>query len=271
MSDCTHDCSTCGQDCKERTAPQKTALNKKSKVGKVYAVMSGKGGVGKSMITALLSTLTRRRGKSVGVLDADIIGASMTKCFGIKGRAVGDKESIFPAETVTGVKVVSTNMFLESETAPVVWRSSLVTSAVKQFWTDVYWGELDVMFIDMPPGTGDVALTLFQDLPIDGVIMVTTPQELVSMIVSKGVAMTKMMNIPIIAIVENMSYYQCPNCGEQLKIFGESNVDGIAKQHGIDTVVKMPIDRVLAAACDNGAIEYAEADALNLVLDKILK
>ena len=271
MSDCTNDCSTCGKDCKERNAEQKPILNKGSKVRKVYAVMSGKGGVGKSMVTALLATLSRRRGKSVGVLDSDVIGASMAKSFGIKEKAMGGEKGILPAETVTGIKVVSMNMFLKDETDPVVWRSSLVTSAVTQFWTDVYWGDLDVMFIDMPPGTGDVALTVFQNLPIDGVIMVTTPQELVGMIVSKGVAMTNMLNIPIVAIIENMSYYLCPNCNEQLKIFGESNVDNIARQYSIDVVAKMPIDRVLAAACDNGAIEYADTNALDIVLDKLLK
>ncbi|MCI9290685.1 MAG: Mrp/NBP35 family ATP-binding protein [Clostridia bacterium] len=269
MSDCTHDCSACGQDCKERIAPQKPQLNKNSKIGKVYAVMSGKGGVGKSMVTALLATLSRRIGKSVGVLDGDIIGASMAKSFGIKEKAMGCDKGILPAETVTGIKVVSMNMFLKDESDPVVWRSSLVTSAVTQFWTDVYWGDLDLLFIDMPPGTGDVALTVFQNLPVDGVIMVTTPQELVSMIVSKGVAMTKMLNIPIVAIVENMSYYQCPKCQEKLNVFGESNVDNIAKQYGIEQVVKLPIDRLLAAACDNGAIEYAEEERLSSLVERL--
>ncbi|MDE5756404.1 MAG: Mrp/NBP35 family ATP-binding protein [Clostridia bacterium] len=258
MSDCTHDCSTCGQDCKERNAPQKPQLNKFSKVGKVYAVMSGKGGVGKSMVTSALAVLSRRQGRSVAVLDGDIIGASMAKSFGINEKAMGCDKGIIPAQSVTGIKVVSMNMFLKDDTNPVVWRSSLVTGAVTQFWTDVYWGDVDTMFIDMPPGTGDVALTVFQNLPIDGIIMVTTPQELVSMIVSKGVEMAKLMNIPVLAIVENMSYYQCDKCGEKLYIFGESSVDSIAKQYGIDKVVKMPIDKVLAAACDNGAIEYGE-------------
>lgn len=259
MSDCTHDCSSCGQDCKERNAPQKPMLNKFSKVGKVYAVMSGKGGVGKSMVTSMLAVLSRRLGKSVAVLDGDIIGASMAKSFGIKEKAMGGEKGIIPAQSVTGIKVVSMNMFLNEDTNPIVWRSSLVTGAVTQFWTDVYWGDVDTMFIDMPPGTGDVALTVFQNLPVDGIIMVTTPQELVSMIVSKGVEMAKMMNIPILAIVENMSYYQCGKCGEKLYIFGESNVDSIAKQYGINKVVKMPLDRIFATACDNGAIEYCES------------
>lgn len=262
MSDCTHDCSNCGQDCKDRNAPQKPALNKFSKVGKVYAVMSGKGGVGKSMVTSMLAVLSRRLGKSVAVLDGDILGASMAKSFGIKEKAAGCDKGIIPAQSVTGIKVVSMNMFLEQDTNPIVWRSSLVTGAVTQFWTDVYWGDVNTMFIDMPPGTGDVALTVFQNLPVDGIIMVTTPQELVSMIVSKGVEMAKMMNIPVLAIVENMSYYQCNNCGEKLKIFGESNVESIAKQYSIDRVVKMPLDRILAAACDNGAIEYFEDEWL---------
>ena len=262
MSDCTHDCSTCGENCKERNAPQKPQLNKFSKVGKVYAVMSGKGGVGKSMVTSGLAVLSRRLGKSVAVLDSDIIGASMAKSFGIKEKAMGCDKGIIPAQSVTGIKVVSMNMFLKDDTNPVVWRSSLVTGVVTQFWTDVYWGDVDTMFIDMPPGTGDVALTIFQNLPIDGIIVVTTPQELVSMIVSKGVEMAQMMNIPVLAIVENMSYYQCDKCGEKLHIFGESNVDSVAKQYGIDKVVKMPIDRVLATACDNGAIEYGEFSLL---------
>lgn len=258
MSDCTHDCSVCGENCKERSAPQKSKLNGYSKVGKVYAVMSGKGGVGKSMVTSGLAVLSRRQGKRVGVLDADIIGASIAKCFGIKEKAMGCDKGIIPAQSVTGIKVVSMNMFLKDDANPVVWRSSLVTGAALQFWTDVYWGEVDTMFLDMPPGTGDVALTVFQNLPVDGIIMVTTPQELVSMIVSKGVEMAKMMNIPILAIVENMSYYQCDKCGEKLHIFGESNVESIAKQYAIDKVFKLPIDRVLSAACDSGAIEYGE-------------
>jgi len=262
MSDCTHDCSSCGQDCKERNAPQKPMLNKFSKVGKVYAVMSGKGGVGKSMVTSMLAVLSRRLGKSVAVLDGDIIGASMAKSFGIKEKAMGGEKGIIPAQSVTGIKVVSMNMFLNDDTNPIVWRSSLVTGAVTQFWTDVYWGDVDTMFIDMPPGAGDVALAVFQNLPVDGIIMVTTPQELVSMIVSKGVEMAKMMNIPILAIVENMSYYQCGKCGEKLYIFGESNVDSIAKQYGINKVVKMPLDRIFATACDNGAIEYCESNWL---------
>lgn len=263
MSDgCERNCSTCGQDCKERSAPQKPQLNKFSKVGKVYAVMSGKGGVGKSLVTSLLATLSRRLGKSVAVLDSDVLGASTAKAFGIKEKAMGCDKGIIPAQSATGIKVISMNMFLKEETDPIVWRSSLVTSAITQFWTDVYWGEVDVMFIDMPPGTGDAALTIFQNLPVDGAIMVTTPQELVGMIVSKGVAMSKMMDIPTLAVVENMSYYQCDKCGEKLYVFGEGNADGIAERHGVGKVVKLPLDRALAAACDRGAIEYAECDGL---------
>lgn len=269
MSECTHDCSTCGEDCKERKASQKPQLNMYSKIGKVYAVMSGKGGVGKSTVTCSLATLSRRLGKSVAVLDGDVTGASIAKAFGIKDKAVGNEKGILPAESVTGIKIVSMNMFLKDENDPVIWRSSLVTGAVTQFWTDVCWGETDVMFIDMPPGTGDVPLTVFQNLPVDGIIMVTTPQELVSMIVAKGMAMAKMLNIPIIAVVENMSYYQCGKCGERLYIFGESNVDKIAEQYGIDCVVKMPLDRVVAAACDNGAIEYAELGLLEELAKKL--
>lgn len=269
MSECTHDCSTCGENCKERKAPQKPKLNKASKVGKVYAVLSGKGGVGKSMVTCQLAVLNRRLGKSTAILDADITGASIAKAFGIKGNAYGSDQGILPAVSTTGIKIISMNMFLKDENDPVVWRSSLLTGAVTQFWTDVAWGDVDTMFIDMPPGTGDIALTVFQNLPVDGIIMVTTPQELVRMIVSKGVKMAKMMNIPVIAIVENMAYYVCDKCHEKLYIYGDSQVQEIAKEFGIENTAQLPINPILARACDNGAIEYFEGDYLNDIVNKL--
>ena len=269
MSECNHDCSTCGSDCKDRTQPQKPQLNKYSKVKKLYAVMSAKGGVGKSMVTAQLATLNRRLGKTTAVLDADITGASMTKYFNVKEKAVGNDKGILPAESVTGIKIVSMNMFLQEEDSPVIWRSSLATGAVTQFWTDVYWGDVDTMFIDMPPGTGDIPLTIYQNLPIDGIIMVTTPQELVETIVAKGVNMAKMLKIPIIAIVENMSYYQCDKCGEKLNIFGKSDIKSTASRMGIKEIAQIPISPILSAACDNGAIEYFDGDWLSDFVNKL--
>ncbi len=248
---------------------QKTQLNKNSKVGKLYAVMSAKGGVGKSMVTAQLAALTRRLGKSVAVLDADITGASMTKYFGVNEKAVGNDMGILPAESVTGIKIVSMNMFLKDENSPVVWRSSLATGAVTQFWTDVFWGDVDVMFIDMPPGTGDIPLTVCQSLPVDGIIIVTSPQELVGTIVSKGVKMAQMLNVPIVAIVENMSYYECDKCGERLNIFGESNVEKTASQIGVEDVARIPISPLLSRACDSGAIEYFDGDWLENIVKKL--
>lgn len=269
MSECTHDCSTCGENCKDRKEAQKPQLNKYSHVDKVYVVMSGKGGVGKSMVTSQLAVLSRRNGKRTAVLDADITGASIAKSFGIKDKAYGSEKGILPAESVTGIKVVSMNMFLKDEDDPVVWRSSLATGAVTQFWTDVYWGDVDAMFIDMPPGTGDIPLTVLQSLPVSGIIIVTSPQELVGMIVKKGVKMANMLGVPVIGIVENMSYYECDKCHEKLKIFGDSHVDEIAKEYGIDVVAKMPMSPLLASACDNGAIEYFEGDWLQKIADAL--
>lgn len=269
MSECTHDCSSCGQDCKDRKITQKAQLNKFSKIKKTYAIMSAKGGVGKSMVTAQLAVLNRREGRSTAVLDADVTGASMTKYFGIKQKAVGDGRGIVPAETATGIKIVSMNMFLQDEESPIVWRSSLATGAVTQFWTDVCWGDVDTMFIDMPPGTGDIPLTVYQSLPIDGIVIVATPQELVEMIVSKGVKMAKMMNIPIVAAVENMSYYKCGKCGEELPIFGESKIEKIAEKFDIPFTAKIPVSPILTSACDSGAIEYFDGDWLSELVKKL--
>lgn len=257
MAECTHDCSTCGESCGERTEPQSFLKehNPAARVGKVYGIVSGKGGVGKSMVTSQLAVLARRAGHKVGVLDADVTGPSIPKAFGIHERAMGNDEGILPVETKTGVKLMSLNLLMENETDPVVWRGSLIAGTVKQFWTDVQWGDVDYMFVDMPPGTGDVPLTVFQSLPVDGIIVVTSPQELVSMIVEKAVKMAEMMNIPILGLVENYSYFQCPDCGKKHSIFGESHIGEIADAHGLKVLAQLPMDPALAAACDAGKVE----------------
>ena len=271
MSECTHDCSTCSQNCGERTNPQ-SFLEKPhelSKVKKVIAVVSGKGGVGKSLVTSMLSVLMKRREHDVSVLDADITGPSIPKAFGLKEKATGNELGLFPVKTKTGINVMSVNLLLENETDPVVWRGPVIAGTVKQFWTDVIWGDTDYMFVDMPPGTGDVPLTVFQSLPVDGIIIVTSPQELVEMIVDKAVKMANLMNIPVLGFVENMSYFECPDCKKRHSIFGESHIDEIAKEHSVDTVAKLPINNKLAAAVDAGAIELFEGDWLDKLADKI--
>ena len=271
MSECTHDCSTCGANCPSRD--QQQSLLEKPHAGtnikKVIAVMSGKGGVGKSLVTALLAVLAQRAGYKTAILDADITGPSIPKAFGIKQNAMGNEEGILPVESRTGIKMMSLNLLLDDETAPVVWRGPVIAGTVKQFWTDVLWGETDVMFIDMPPGTGDVPLTVFQSLPVDGIVVVATPQQLVGMIVEKAVNMATMMNIPVLALVENMSSFRCPDCGSVHAIFGESRADDIAKAHGISPVCRLPIDPKLAAAVDAGAIELCEENALDTMVKKL--
>ena len=255
---CTHDCGSCSQSCGERKqAPQSFLENphELSCIKKVIGVVSGKGGVGKSMVTSMMAVLLNRKGYSTAVLDADITGPSIPKAFGIHERAMGNDEGILPVETKTGVKLMSLNLLMENETDPVVWRGSLIAGTVKQFWTDVQWGDVDYMFVDMPPGTGDVPLTVFQSLPVDGIIVVTSPQELVSMIVEKAVKMAEMMNIPILGLVENYSYFQCPDCGKKHSIFGESHIGEIADAHGLKVLAQLPIDPSLAAACDAGKVE----------------
>ncbi len=268
---CTHDCSTCGENCPSREAPQSflEKLNDLSHVGKVIGVVSGKGGVGKSLVTSLLATVLRRRDSKVAVLDADITGPSIPKCFGLKQRAVSDENGLYPVETKTGVKVMSVNLLLEEETNPVVWRGPVIAGAIKQFWTDVVWGDVDYMFVDMPPGTGDAPLTVFQSLPLDGILIVTSPQELVSMIVSKAVEMAKMMNVPVLGLVENMSYFKCPDCGKEHSVFGESHIDEVAAKYGLKVLGKLPIDPKLSAACDKGVIELFEGDWLDSAADLI--
>ena len=254
---CTHDCSSCGMDCPSRQNPQSflEKTNDLSHVKRVIGVVSGKGGVGKSLVTSLLATMLRRRGDSVAILDADVTGPSIPKCFGLKQRAMSDENGIYPVATKTGIKTMSLNLLLEEETAPVVWRGPVIAGAVKQFWTDVIWGDVDYMFVDMPPGTGDVPLTVFQSLPVDGIIVVTSPQELVGMIVTKAVNMAKMMNIPVLGLVENYSYYQCPSCGERHSIFGESHLEQTARELELPILARLPIDPALAASCDAGTIE----------------
>jgi Mrp family chromosome partitioning ATPase len=232
-------------------------------IKKIIGVVSGKGGVGKSAVTAMLAVLMNRAGYKTAVMDADVTGPSIPRIFGLSGGVEGSDLGLLPVKSRTGIGVMSVNLLLERETDPVVWRGPIIAGTVKQFWTDVIWGDVDYMFIDMPPGTGDVALTVFQSIPVDGVIIVASPQELVSMIVTKAVHMAEKMNIPILGLVENMSFVTCPHCDEQINVFGESRIDAIAAEHGIDTVAKIPMDPKIAAACDRGAIELFEGDWLN--------
>ena len=271
MSDCTHNCSTCGESCAERTEPQDLHVpaNGLSHIGKVIAVVSGKGGVGKSLVTSSLAVAMRRLGKKVGVLDADITGPSIPTAFGVHTKAEGSELGIYPVETRTGIEIMSLNLLMENESDPVVWRGPVIAGAVKQFWTDVIWGDVDYLFVDMPPGTGDVPLTVFQSLPVDGIIVVTSPQELVSMIVTKAVKMAEMMHIPVLGLVENYSYYQCPDCGKRHAVFGESHIDEIAAGHGLKVLARLPIDPAAAAACDAGNIETFEPNYLSGVAEAL--
>ena len=271
MSECTHDCSSCGQNCSERTEENdfRAKLNNYSSVKKVIAVLSGKGGVGKSLVTSLLAVNAMRNGDHIAILDADITGPSIPNAFGVHEKATGSDIGIFPVTSKLGVDMMSVNLLLENETDPVVWRGPVIAGTVKQFWTDVIWKDVDIMFIDMPPGTGDVPLTVFQSLPIDGVVVVTSPQELVGMVVQKAVNMAHMMNIPVLGVVENYSYFECPDCGKRHKLFGESHIEQVAKENGIETVCRIPINPKLAAACDAGLIELYEGDWLNDMTVKI--
>ena len=253
MSECTHDCSSCGADCSSRDL--KAPANAKSKIKKVIAVVSGKGGVGKSTVTASLATAMAKRGRKVAVLDADITGPSIPTAFGIHERAMATEDGIQPAVTSGGIKLMSLNLLTENETDPVIWRGPVIAGVVTQFWTDVVWGDVDYMFVDMPPGTGDVPLTVFQSLPVDGIVVVTSPQDLVSMIVTKAVHMAQMMSIPVLGLIENYSYYQCPDCGAKHAIFGESHLEQEAMQLGLPLLAQLPIDPELAAAIDMGKAE----------------
>ena len=272
MSDCTHDCSSCGENCAERQGEspfQIKPLREGCRVGKVYGVVSGKGGVGKSMVTSQLAVTMQRRGHNVAVLDADITGPSIPKAFGIHGRAAATQDAILPVITGTGIQLMSVNLLLEHETDPVIWRGPVIAGMVKQFWTDVSWGDVDYLFVDMPPGTGDVPLTVFQSLPVDGIVVVTSPQELVSMIVTKAVNMAHMMSIPVLGLVENYSYFQCPDCGKRHTIFGESRLaETAAKQH-LPILAHLPIDPALAAAVDAGRVEQADLHDLEKAAEKL--
>ena len=268
--ECTHDCSNCGAACSSRdAAPQHDAPNPNSSVKKVIGVVSGKGGVGKSMTSALLACAMARRGYHCGILDAAITGPSIPKLFGIHGRAMADDKGCWPIQSRMGSDVMSINLLVENEEDPVVWRGPVIAGAVTQFWTDVQWENVNYMFVDMPPGTGDVPLTVFQSLPVAGVVVVPSPQELVGMLVDKAVNMADMMHVPVLGIVENMAYYTCPDCGKQHAIFGESHIEAIAAKHGIPNTAKLPIDPAIAAACDAGRIEDVQGDWLSSLADAI--
>ena len=272
MSECTHDCSTCGENCAERSTESfRKALNPASSVKKVIAVVSGKGGVGKSLVTSLMASEMQRRGHNCAILDADITGPSIPKSFGIHEHATGTDQYIIPVSTHTGLQIMSINLILENETEPVVWRGPVIAGAVTQFWTDVLWTDVDYMFVDMPPGTGDVPLTVFQSLPVDGIVIVTSPQDLVGMIVAKAVNMANMMNIPVLGIVENMSYFKCPDCGKEHAIFGESKVEKIAKEYGIAHFARLPMDPVVATMVDAGEVESVSGEHIAPIVDYIEK
>ncbi len=259
---CNHDCNNCSANCESRgqDAPDFSApANANSHVKKLIGVVSGKGGVGKSLVTSLMAVLMRRRGHSVAILDADVTGPSIPKAFGVHEKLFGSEEGILPAVSATGIRMVSLNLLLESETDPVVWRGPVIAGTVKQFWTDVVWQDVDFMFVDMPPGTGDVPLTVFQSLPLDGILVVTSPQELVGMIVEKAANMARMMNIPVLGIIENMAYFKCDQCGKEHRIFGESHLEEIAQRNGIQRIARLPIQPAIAKACDSGLVEVLEA------------
>ena len=268
MSDCNHDCGSCDKTCSDRNefaAPQ----NAKSHVKKVIGVVSGKGGVGKSGVTSMLAVAAQKAGNKTAVLDADITGPSIPRAFGLKNKAIGGENCIYPVNTSTGIEVMSMNLLLEEEGQPVVWRGPVLAGAVKQFWTDVVWGDVDYMFVDMPPGTGDVPLTVFQSLPVKGIILVTSPQELVGMIVEKAVHMADMMKIPILGLVENMSWLLCPHCGEKIDVFGESRIEKTARDFGIENVVRLPIDPAFAKLVDEGKVESYDNAEMVAFFDKI--
>lgn len=271
MSECTHNCESCAAGCDSKQKPESfiEQPHELSRIKKVIAVVSGKGGVGKSLVTSLLAVLMNRREYKTAILDADITGPSIPRTFGITGKATGNELGLFPVRTSTGINVMSVNLFLENTTDPVIWRGPVIGGTVKQFWTEVIWGDIDYMFIDMPPGTGDVPLTVFQSIPVDGIIVVTSPQELVSMIVEKAVNMARMMNIPILGIVENMSYFECPDCGKKYNIFGESSVEKVAGEFGIEAISKLPVDPKIAASVDKGLIELTNGTWLDNMADII--
>ena len=271
MSECNHDCEHCAHKCSSAQTPESFLVdqNEFSDVRHVIGVVSGKGGVGKSLVTSLLAANMQRKGFKTAVLDADVTGPSIPKAFGITNKATGSAAGIIPELSKTGIEVMSVNLLLQDETEPVVWRGPVIAGTVKQFWQDVVWNDVDYMFVDMPPGTGDVPLTVFQSLPVDGIVVVTSPQELVGMIVEKAVKMAGMMDIPVLAVVENMSGFRCPDCGKVHNIFGESHIDEIAEKYGIPVTAKIPMDPSVAAKCDAGDIEYCEENWLDPVVEKL--
>lgn len=268
---CNDNCQTCGKSCEERREPQSFLAepNPKSNVKRVIGVVSGKGGVGKSLVTSLLAASLAKEGKKVGILDADITGPSIPKLFGIHGKAMGSPDGLLPAVAADGTKIMSTNLLLESETDPVIWRGPMIAGVVKQFWSDVVWGDVDYLFVDMPPGTGDVPLTVFQSLPVDGIVVVTSPQELVGMIVAKAVKMAGSLNIPVLGLVENMAYFVCPNCNEKHYLFGESQVDVLAQEYGIAATAQIPTDPAIAALCDSGEVDKVESSWLAGIIEAV--
>ena len=268
---CSGNCSSCGESCADRKQESLLAeLNEKSKVKKVIAVVSGKGGVGKSTVTCMLATAMQKLGKRAAILDADITGPSIPKAFGVDECEGATEEGIYPAISKGGIRIMSINLLLDNESDPVLWRGPIIAGAVKQFWTDVIWEDVDYMFVDMPPGTGDVPLTVFQSLPIDGVIIVTSPQELVSMIVSKAVKMANMMHVPVLGIVENYSYFKCSECGKKHKIFGDSHLEQVAGEYHLPVLAQLPIDPEVAVKCDSGRAEELDAEEIGAAVSAIL-
>ncbi len=273
MANCTHDCGSCSASCGERRDPAsfKKPAHKESNIKKVIGIVSGKGGVGKSMAASLLAVALRRAGKQVAILDADVTGPSIPKAFGLHGHALMSDRGVFPMETRAGIKVMSINLLLQNETDPVVWRGPVIAGAIQQFWTDVVYGDVDFLLVDMPPGTGDVPLTVFQTMPVDGIIVVASPQELVGMIVEKACNMAKMMDIPVLSIVENFSYFKCPDCGKEYAVFGKSRLAETAASQGVTCQDRIPIDPALAEAADNGKIEETNTPYLQQTTDLLLK
>ena len=269
---CTHDCSSCSSNCASRKKESfLKEPHKKSSIKKVIGIVSGKGGVGKSLTTSLLASLAQKQGKSVGIMDADITGPSIPRMFGVNERATGDESGINTVLSPSGMQMMSMNLLLDDETSPVIWRGMVISGTVMQFWTDVIWQDLDLLFIDMPPGTGDVPLTVFQSIPIAGIVIVTTPQDLVKMVVEKAVNMANIMNIPVLGIVENMSYLSCPDCGKKIEVFGGSKVKAIAAEYNIPAIARMPLDSRISTLADEGRIEDYETDELSDILAQIEK
>lgn len=271
MSECSGNCSSCGQSCSDRKPESMLAeLNAASSVKKVYAVVSGKGGVGKSTVTSMLACAMQKRGKRTAILDADITGPSIPKAFGLEDTPGADDIGLYPAETTTGIQVMSINLLLGSETDPVLWRGPILAGAVKQFWTDVVWTDVDYMFVDMPPGTGDVPLTAFQSLPVDGILLVTSPQDLVSMIVTKAVRMAELMKVPIVGMIENYSYLCCPDCGRRIEVFGPSHAKEISERYQIPLLAQLPIDPKVAELMDRGAAEQVDTSPIDGAVEALL-